>query len=316
MLGYEKQPWQTELGYAAPQGPTSRGYQQQPPGQPQQQAWSQQQYPPQPPPFAPLSSPYPYEPTPSYPLPQDFSSPLPSPYESAPQGQYDPRSFTQGPYSSPLVHRISMALRRRQQQHWGSPQGQCGSEKPHSVRFTFTGTPETILNSQIHDPYGGTPFVVATDKKKHTTMRASNGAALALIDWDRPSPVMHYEGKKVKCKEWLVCERDEKLFVADRTRVFQHAGKGYRWTQRNEKACLEPLDRPGHNILTASDQNGPVEVDAFQESLVVPGLLEAAMIGIVVMLTGQNPKPEGKSSTVKLLTTVTAVIGASLAMAF
>jgi hypothetical protein len=95
----------------------------------------------------------------------------------------------------------------QQQQHWGPPQGQCGSEKRHSVCFKFTGTSETILNSQIHDPYGKTPFVVATDKKKHTTVRASNGTTLALIDWDRPSPVMHYQGKNVKCKEWLVCER-------------------------------------------------------------------------------------------------------------
>jgi hypothetical protein len=60
-------------------------------------------------------------------------------------------------------------------------------------------------------------------------------------------------------------------------------------------AQLESVDRPGHYILIASDPNGPVEVEAFQESLVVPGLLEAAMIGLVVMLTGQNPKPGGKA---------------------
>jgi hypothetical protein len=81
-------------------------------------------------------------------------------------------------------------------------------------------------------------------------------------------------------------------------------------------AQLESVDRPGDNILTADNSNGPVEVEAFQESLVVPGLLEAAMIGLVVILTGQNPKLGGKRKTTKILTAVTAVLGASLAMAF
>jgi hypothetical protein len=113
----------------------------------------------------------------------------------------------------------------------------------------------------MHDPYGKTPFVVSSDKK-HTTVRASDGTTLALIDWDHSSPVMHYQGKKLKCKEWLVWERAKEsvmrrflcavffscllfdpwltgwLFVVDRARVFQHAGKGYQWTQRDEKAYV------------------------------------------------------------------------------
>lgn len=160
----------------------------------------------------------------------------------------------------------------------------------------------------MHDPYGKTPFVVSSDKK-HTTVRASDGTTLVLIDWDHSSPVMHYQGKKLKCKEWLVWER------AKEARVFQHAGKGYQWTQRDDKAYLEAVDRPGHYILIASDPTGPVEVEAFQEVLVVPGLLEAAIVGLVVMLSGH--KLGGNSSgNSAFMTAFTATIGASIGMAF
>ncbi|KAI0293612.1 hypothetical protein BC826DRAFT_1015135 [Russula brevipes] len=229
MSGYEKQPWQTGSGYAAPQGPS--GYQQQPPGQPQQ-AWSQQQYPPQP------GS---YQPSPSYASQQgglwissggqydplrSHSDPIPLP---PPQNQYG--APPPGQWPSPPHGGYGPPPPQQQQQHWGPPQGQGGSEKRHSVCFKFTGTSETILNSQMHDPYGKTPFVVSSDKK-HTTVRASDGTTLVLIDWDHSSPVMHYQGKKLKCKEWLVWER------AKEARVFQHAGKGYQWTQRDDKAYV------------------------------------------------------------------------------
>jgi len=102
---------------------------------------------------------------------------------------------------------------------------------------------------------------------------------------------------------------------AKEARVFQHAGKGYQWTQRDDKAYLEAVDRPGHYILIASDPTGPVEVEAFQEVLVVPGLLEAAIVGLVVMLSGH--KLGGNSSgNSAFMTAFTATIGASIGMAF
>ena len=47
--------------------------------------------------------------------------------------------------------------------------------------FKFYGTKETILNSQVFDPYGKIPFINVSDKK-HATVRAADGTALAVIN--------------------------------------------------------------------------------------------------------------------------------------
>lgn len=69
------------------------------------------------------------------------------------------------------------------------------------VVFLFTHN-ETILNCQVDDPFGRTPFTITTEKKV-TSFKASDGNPIARIEWDHSSPVMMYKGEKVKCREWL-----------------------------------------------------------------------------------------------------------------
>ncbi|KAI0299085.1 hypothetical protein B0F90DRAFT_1631571, partial [Multifurca ochricompacta] len=161
--------------------------------------------------------------------------------------------------------------------------------KRHSVVFKFTGTKETILNSQVFDPYGKSPFTVASDKK-HSTVRSSDGTTLAMIDWDHSNPIMHYQGKKLKCKEWIPWADSKEA------RILTHAGKDYHWVTRDEIVYLEPADRSGYHILIWRDPTSQVEVEAFQECLVVPGLLEAAIIAIVIMQSGHKLGDHSKGS--------------------
>ncbi|KAF8265164.1 hypothetical protein EI94DRAFT_1736536 [Lactarius quietus] len=289
MSGYEKQDWSS--AYAAPQG---QGGYQQPPHQPQQ-AWNQQPYaqqqggyPPQQGGYQAASSPPGY----GAPPPGRYDSPQPQQGYGAPphpQGQYGAPPYgapppPQGQYGAPP------------QQQWsgappvGPPGG--GPARRHSVCFKFTGTKQTILNSQVLDPYGKMPFNVVSDKK-HTTVRMADGSTLA----------------KLQCKEWLKLDKSKKI------RILHHAGQEYHWVTRDETVYLEPADRPGSHILIWRDPTGVVEIEAFQESLIVPGLLEAAIVAVVIMQSNHKLGEQGGgggSST--FINALAGSLGASVAL--
>ncbi len=205
MSGYEKQNWPSS--YAAPQGQGE--YQQQPPYE-TQQVWNQQSYGQQQGGYQPPQQ-YPpqqggYQAASSYATPPGYGAPPPGPYGSPqPQQGYASSPHPQGQYGPP-------------QQQWGGappqgpPGGLGGPEKRHSVCFKFSGTKKTILNSQVMDPYGKVPFNVVSDKK-HTTVRASDGSTLAVVDWHHSVPIMHYGGKKLKCKEWIVWDNSKQCVL-------------------------------------------------------------------------------------------------------
>jgi hypothetical protein len=197
MSGYEKQDWAST--YAAPQG--QGGYQQQPPHQ-IQQVWNQQ-------PYGQQQGGYPaqqggYQAPSSYTAPPGYGAPPQGPYDSPqPQQRYGAPPHPQGQYGAPP------------QQQWGGapPLGPPGGpEKRHSVCFKFSGTKQTILNSQVMDPYGKVPFNVVSDKK-HTTVSAADGTTLAVMDWNHSAPVMHYGGKKLQCREWIKLDKSKKCVL-------------------------------------------------------------------------------------------------------
>ena len=135
-----------------------------------------------------------------YATPQGQGGQQQLPDASPPQGQYVSSQPHSSNYSAPP------------QQPWGDapPQGpRGGPEMRHSVSFNFSGTRKTILNSQVTDSYGKVPFNVVSDKK-HTTVRTSNGTTLAVVEWNHWTPVMHYGGKQLKCKEWIVLHKSKR----------------------------------------------------------------------------------------------------------
>ncbi|KAI0252028.1 hypothetical protein BJV78DRAFT_1282022 [Lactifluus subvellereus] len=136
-----------------------------------------------------------------------------------------------------------------QKQSWqtgyATPQGQDGYRQPPQALTSI----RPVRQDPFHHRVG----------QENTTVRAADGTALAMIDWDHSSPVVHYLGKKLRCKEWIV------------------------WV--DAKRCLEPADLQGYPILIWRDPMGQVEVEAFQESLIIPGLLETAVIGVMIEQT-------------------------------
>lgn len=105
------------------------------------------------------------------------------PYDATYPGQ-----FASAPTGSMWLFAASRGSVRRTlpqqgQESWGAPPQDHHSspEKPHSMCFKFYGTKETILNSQVFDPYGKIPFINVSDKK-HATVRAADGTALAVIN--------------------------------------------------------------------------------------------------------------------------------------
>ena len=225
MSGYEKQDWPSP--HAAPQA--QGGYQQQLPYQ-TQQVWNQQPYGQQQGGRPPQQGGY--QAASSYTTPPGYGAPPPGPYDSSqpqqgygppphPQGQYGSPPYSaplssQDPYGTPQSHNGQYGSSPQQQ--WGGapplapPGGLGGPEKRHSVCFKFSGTKQTILNSQVVDPYGKVPFNVVSDKK-HTTVCASDGTTLAVVDWDHSSPVMHYGGKKLQCREWIKLDKSKKCVL-------------------------------------------------------------------------------------------------------
>ena len=144
--------------------------------------------------------------SPQAPPPQgQYGAPPPQGQYGAPppQGQYGAPP-PQGQYGSPQPPNSNYGAPPQQQWGGAPPQGApVGSEGRHSVCFKFSGTKKTILNSQVMDPYGKVPFNVVSDKK-HTTVRASNGTTLAVVDWNHSAPVLHYGGRELKCRDWIV----------------------------------------------------------------------------------------------------------------
>ncbi|KAI0065781.1 hypothetical protein BV25DRAFT_1913221 [Artomyces pyxidatus] len=327
--GYQQQPQygQQQPPYGAPQyqqQPYQQGQYQQPPppGQYQQQ-----------PPPGQYQSPPPQGQYQSPPPPGQYGAPAtpgqyqqPPPYGvPPPQGQYGAPP-PQGQYGAPPPEKSQYGAPTPQghygappaQGHYGAPppQGQYGAPSQgqygapaqparHFVTFRFSGTKKTILNSQVHDPYGKTPFTVQSDKK-HSVIHASNGSVIAKFDWDHSSPVMEYAGKKMKCKEWIPYHKESG------TRKLTFEGKVYDWSTREKTNYFEPSDQPGFPYVVWHDETDEVVIDVYQEALVIPGLLEAAIASIVIMQSGHPVGDVGGSSGGSSLPLFGASLGAAL----
>lgn len=59
---------------------------------------------------------------------------------------------------------------------------------------------------------------------------------------------------------------------------------------------LEPSDRPGHHIAIWRDPTGVTELEVFQEALVTAGMLEACLLAVVLMQSG-NSLGDGSSGS-------------------
>ncbi|KAF8260363.1 hypothetical protein EI94DRAFT_1706341 [Lactarius quietus] len=155
-------------------------------------------------------------------------------------------------------------------------------ERP-SIELKFSSSGAKIVNAVVVD-LAGHPLYSIMSNSKHTKLLShKDNTEVATVDRNRSSPRMVFRGKKVKCKEWLARagpETDDSQFT-----WMQHSSRGF----PNNSSQLVPANRPGlavakwHTELRTDE----LHLQIFQVALVEPGLLEAIVISIILLQSGQ-----------------------------
>ena len=72
-----------------------------------------------------------------------------------------------------------------------------------SLKLRIPGGASNILNSRVVDPAGQSLYSVSSDSKRTTLVSCRDNVEVATVQWDRHSPRMVFQHKKMKCREWL-----------------------------------------------------------------------------------------------------------------
>lgn len=107
--------------------------------------------------------------------------------------------------------------------HTTQPQSQPPHPPPQQVSavpitFTFSQPNSKLFDCTISDSLGATPFVISSDQFYNaiiyqyegtkTTIKGSDGAIVASVDWEHGSPRMVFGGGGLKCKEWFPYDKE------------------------------------------------------------------------------------------------------------
>lgn len=186
-----------------------------------------------------------------------------------------------------------------------------------SRKFRITAAPGSgMLNATILDAAGRTLYTTSSDAKlKKTTVRRAAvlapypdsdldaGKELARIGWDRSSPRVRFladvdgtelpkksKKHKTKCKEWL-----PRAGADTQSRVLTVHGTRYTITERKgangyllcskDDADASPLLPLARWRTMSGAQSQQLEV--FDEACAAPGLLDALVLALVVVQSGQ-----------------------------
>jgi hypothetical protein len=194
------------------------------------------------------------------------------------------------------------------------------NERP-SIELKISGSGPEILNAVVTDSTDRPLYSISSDESRTTLLMQKDSTGVATIDWDRSSPRMVFRGKKAKCKEWLLRagpETEYVLFLLPhaspltgtriRSRMFTHGDSQLKWMQQSNRGFVSlplpttstfrrlmgssqliPANRPGLAVArwrTKSRADG-LRLQIFQEVLVEPGLLEAILLSIILLQSGQ-----------------------------
>ncbi|KAN0140891.1 hypothetical protein V8E53_001335, partial [Lactarius tabidus] len=157
------------------------------------------------------------------------------------------------------------------------------NERP-SIELKISGSGPEILNAVVTDSTDRPLYSISSDESRTTLLMQKDSTGVATIDWDRSSPRMVFRGKKAKCKEWLLRAGPE-----TESRMFTHGDSQLKWMQQSNRGFLIPANRPGLAVArwrTKSRADG-LRLQIFQEVLVEPGLLEAILLSIILLQSGQ-----------------------------
>lgn len=80
--------------------------------------------------------------------------------------------------------------------------GRHSNERP-STKFKISSSGANIVNAIVVDPAGRPLYTISSDESRTEFLSQRDNTKVATIDWDRSSPRMVFQGKKIKCKDWL-----------------------------------------------------------------------------------------------------------------
>jgi hypothetical protein len=202
-----------------------------------------------------------------------------------------------------------------------SPRPPCSNERP-SIELKISSRGANILNAVVVDSAGRPLYSISSDESRTALLAQRDNSKVATIDWDRSSPRMVFRGKKVKCKEWLPRtgpDTEYVLFLLThaptltcdgircRSRMFTHGDSQLKWMQQPDRGFVSPLlptTSPLHRLINSSKLipvNRPglvvarwrtesradgLRIQIFHEVLVEPGLLEAILLSIILLQSG------------------------------
>ncbi|KAF8267719.1 hypothetical protein EI94DRAFT_1801296 [Lactarius quietus] len=171
-----------------------------------------------------------------------------------------------------------------------SPVGATSIEEPHhnerpSIKLKFSSSGTKILNAVVVDPAGHPHYSVTSNSKCTKFLSHRDNTEIATVNWNRSSPRMTFRGKKVKCKEWLARAGPE-----TESRIFFHGDSQFTWMQQSSRGFLIPANRPGLAVARwyTESRTDELHLQIFQVALVEPGLLEAIVLSIILLQSGQS----------------------------
>ncbi|KAN0139113.1 hypothetical protein V8E53_003115 [Lactarius tabidus] len=85
---------------------------------------------------------------------------------------------------------------------------------------------------------------------------------------------MVFCGKKFKCKEWLALVEPD-----TESRMFRHGDSQLKWMQQSDRGILVPANRLGLAVARWRTES---------QVLVEPGLIEAILLSIILLPSGQS----------------------------
>ena len=83
-----------------------------------------------------------------------------------------------------------------------------------STMLKIPGGGSDILNSAVVDAAGRSLFSISSTSKRTTVVSCKDDVKFATIEWDRPSPLIIFCRRKVKCKEWLPRAAPETEYIS------------------------------------------------------------------------------------------------------
>jgi len=158
------------------------------------------------------------------------------------------------------------------------------NERP-SMDLKISSSGAKIVNAVVADSAGRPLYSISSDSKRTKLHSRRDNTEVATVDWNRSSPRMVFRGKKVKCKEWL-----PRAGPDTDSRIFVHGDSQFTWMQQSSHGFLIPTNRPGLAVAkwrTKSRTDG-LRLQIFQEALVEPGLLEAIVLSIILLQSGNS----------------------------